>query len=93
MADPNDNDNGVKIQAVQATAGASQRIEAMDEAVAMDMPEPSADDLDARQAAIGESRRTGPALPDGEDFGDLAMDESGEADEPTIVTAPRRKDR
>ena len=93
MADPNDNENGEKIQAIQASAGASQRIEAMDEAAAMDVPEPSADDLDARQAAIGELRRSGPPLPDGEDFSDLAMDEAGEVDESTTIAEPRRKDR
>ena len=92
MANPNDNDNGKTIPAVQASAGVPQRPEHLEEAAA-DVLEPSADDLDARQADLRDTRRSGPPLPPGEDLSGLAMDEAAEIDEPTAVEEPRPKDR
>ena len=94
MADPNQNDNGETLETVQVSAGEPKRQPPLAElGLALDIPEPSAADLDNRQAAIGETRRSGPPLPEDEEPDALALADPGVEEQPTEVKEPRPKDR
>lgn len=95
MADLNENDNGETLETVQASAGDPQRpLAAPAHAALADVAELSGEDFDARQAAMGGTRRSGPALPEGEELEALGLAAAADAvDEPTEVEEPRPKDR
>lgn len=93
MADPNEDDNGETLKTVKASAGDPQRPPPAELGLAFDIPEPSEADLDNRQAAIGETRRSGPPLPEGDEPSALAFNDPGVEVQPTEVAEPRPKDR
>jgi hypothetical protein len=89
MPDPDDGNNNETIQAVQVSAGGPQR-QAPSESfsVMADAAGPTAADLDARQAAMGERRKGGPPLPSGGDMVAFAIAVADSGDEPTEVEEP-----
>ena len=92
MADTNDNEG--THESVQASAGAPQRPTPADVLFeAVGAPEPTAAQLDARQADIGARRRAGPPLPEGVDAGAVLLEAVRVEEEPTEVVEPRRQDR
>ena len=91
MADLNDNDNGETFETVQASAEAAQTPSPLEALVEVEQ-EPSAEELVARQAAMGELRKSGPPLPEGEDSAASALEALVSPDEPTEVEEPRPQD-
>jgi hypothetical protein len=94
VTDPNEDDDEGTIEVRHGSAGEPQRpMSADDLAHAADIPALSPADLDARQEEIGERRRSGPPLPEGEVSEVAAMDDASVVDEPTEVEEPRSEDR
>ena len=95
MADPNDNDNGETFETTAGSAGEPARPSTLETfALMAEAAEPSADEFDVRQAAMGETRKSpGPPLPEGDAVAEPAFEAAGEVDEPTEVKPPRPQDR
>lgn len=95
MADPNDNDNGETFETVAGSAGEPERPSTLEAFGFMaDANEPTVDDFDARQAAIGETRKSpGPPLSEGDAIAEPSFEALGEVEEPTEVKPPRPQDR
>lgn len=94
MDDPNDNDNGETPQAVHAAAGLPQRITPLEALALAEAPlDPTPEELDLRQQAMGETRKSGPPLPPARDPGALALAADEEPIEPTEVDPPRPRDQ
>ena len=63
MTNPNDNEASVEV--THANAGSPRRAnDAVSFGISGETTEPTAEELDARQAAISEIRRSGPPLPE-----------------------------
>jgi len=87
MIDLNDNDNDETLETTQASAGMPQRPGPLAFGIQDNEPEPSAEDLDARQEAIGTTRRDGPPLPESDEPNAMAMAIGEEAGEPPTEVA------
>lgn len=84
--------NGESTQATEATAGVPRRMTNLSLAV-LPQSEPTAAELDARQAAIGTSRKSGPPLPAGQISAAEVAFEVTEQQKPTEVAEPRKRDQ
>ena len=95
MADPNDNDKTETFETTEVSAGEPERPAALEAlAIAAEAEEPTDDDFDARQAAMGEVRKSaGPPLPEGDAVEAPSFEAVGEVDEPTEVKPPRAQDQ
>lgn len=95
MADPNDNDKDETFDTAQVSAGEPEYPSALETfAIAEEAQEPTNEDFDARQAAMGEARKSaGPPLPEGDAAEEPSFEAVGEVDEPTDVKPPRPQDQ
>ena len=95
MADPNDNDKAETFETAEVSAGEPEHPSTLEALGAMaEAEEPTDEDFDARQAAMGEIRKSaGPPLPEGDAVDEPSFEAVGEVDEPTEVAPPRPQDK